>query len=101
MSDNSFFREVDEAVRHDQYKALWDKFGVYVIALAAVLIASVAGYKGWSYWKERQAQSAGAEFVQAMALKTGIPIDTVVCYDCGHVELVVDKEQAKSLVGTS
>jgi hypothetical protein len=71
MSDNSFFREVDEAVRQDQYKALWDKFGVYVLVLAVVLIAGVAGYKAWSYWKERQAQEAGAEFAQALALETG------------------------------
>ena len=34
-------------------------------------------------------------------LKTGVPIDTIVCYDCGHVELVVDKERVKSLVGAS
>lgn len=69
MSDNSFFREVDEAVRHDQYKKLWDKFGIYIIVLAAALILAVAGYKGWTYWKERQAQNAGAEFVEAMTLK--------------------------------
>ena len=71
MSDNSFFREVDEAVRHDQYKQLWDKFGIYIIVLAAALILGVAGYKGWTYWKERQAQNAGAEFVQATGLKLG------------------------------
>jgi len=71
MSDNSFFREVDEAVRHDRYKQLWDKFGIYLIVLAAALILGVAGYKGWTYWKERQAQNAGAEFVQAMGLKLG------------------------------
>jgi len=71
MSDNSFFREVDEAVRHDQYKALWDKFGVYIIALVVVLIAGVAAYKGWTYWEERQSREAGAEFAQALALETG------------------------------
>ena len=71
MSDNSFFREVDEAVRHDQYKALWDKFGVYIIALVVVLIAGVATYKGWTYWEERQSREAGAEFAQALALETG------------------------------
>lgn len=69
MSDNSFFREVDEAVRQDQYKTLWDKYGVYLIVLAAVIVAGVAGYKGWTYWQERQAQEAGAEFTQALALK--------------------------------
>jgi hypothetical protein len=69
MSDNSFFREVDEAVRHDQYKRLWDRFGIYIIVFAAILIAGVAGYKGWSFWKERESQRAGAEFVQAMVLE--------------------------------
>lgn len=28
---------------------------------------------------------------------TGAPVDTIMCYDCGHVELVVDPQRAKSL----
>ena len=34
-------------------------------------------------------------------LRTGVPVDTIMCCDCGHVELVVDTEKAKSFVGTS
>ncbi|MHA1133979.1 MAG: tetratricopeptide repeat protein [Alphaproteobacteria bacterium] len=75
MSDNSFFREVDEAVRHERYKALWDQYGVYIIILAAAVIAGVAGYKGWTYWTERQAKEAGTEYTQALALKTGADLD--------------------------
>jgi predicted nucleic-acid-binding Zn-ribbon protein len=30
-------------------------------------------------------------------LTTGVPVDTIICLDCGHVELVVDAEKAKSL----
>ena len=71
MSDNSFFREVDEAVRHDRYKALWDRFGVTLLVLAGILIAGVAGYKGWTFWQERQAQEGGAEFTRALTLETG------------------------------
>jgi hypothetical protein len=71
MSDNSFFREVDEAVRQDQYKALWDKYGVFILVLAALLVAGVAGYKGWTYWQQRQAQEAGNKFTQALALENG------------------------------
>jgi hypothetical protein len=69
MSDNSFFREVDEAVRHDQYKKLWDKYGVAILVLGALLIAGVAAHKGWVFWQERQSQEAGAEFTEALALK--------------------------------
>ncbi len=71
MSDNSFFREVDEAVRHDQYKKLWDKYGIAILVLGALVIVSVAGYKGWAFWQERQSQEAGAEFTQALSLEAG------------------------------
>jgi predicted nucleic-acid-binding Zn-ribbon protein len=30
-------------------------------------------------------------------LTTGVPVDTLICYDCGHVELVVDPKKAKSI----
>jgi hypothetical protein len=75
MSDNSFFREVDEAVRHDQYKKLWDRYGIAILVLGALLITGVAAYKGWVFWKERQAQEAGAEFTQALAMKASTESD--------------------------
>ncbi len=49
MSDDSIFREVDEAVRQDKLKSLWDKYGLWVVAGAALIIASVSGYKFWVY----------------------------------------------------
>jgi len=62
MSDrsDSFLREVDEAVRQEHYKKLWDEYGIYALGLAVLVIAGVAAYKGWTYWQERQAQAAGA-----------------------------------------
>ena len=34
-------------------------------------------------------------------LTTGVPVDTIMCYDCGHVELVVDAEKAKAIARAS
>ena len=34
-------------------------------------------------------------------LTTGVPVDTLVCYDCGHLELVVDAKKAKSIARAS
>lgn len=63
MSDDSIFREVDEAVRHDQLKKLWGKYGVIVVSAAVLIVAGVGGYKGWVYWQGEQAKTAGARFV--------------------------------------
>src|SRR6266508_1799661 len=68
---DSFLREVDEAVRQDQYKKLWDQYGIYALAGAVLIIAGVATYKGWSYWQQRQAQEAGASFSQALTTLDG------------------------------
>ena len=68
MSDDSIFREVDEAVRHDQLKALWDKYGVIAISGAVMIIAGVGGYKFWHYWQAEQAARTGARFIGGITL---------------------------------
>jgi hypothetical protein len=71
MSDRDFFREVDEAVRHERYRKLWDQYGVHVLAAAGIVIAGVAGYKGWTFWQEKRAADAGAQFSQALSMEDG------------------------------
>jgi hypothetical protein len=73
MSDrgDSFLREVDEAVRQEHYKKLWDQYGIYALGLAVLVVAGVAAYKGWTYWQERQAQTAGASFSHALTMLDG------------------------------
>ena len=56
MSDHDFIREVNEAVRQEKYKQLWDQYGLYVLALAVLLVAGVAGYNAWTFWRQNQAQ---------------------------------------------
>lgn len=64
MSD--IFREVDEDLRHEQYKRLWDRFGPYVIGLAVLIVAVTAGWRLWEYWQLRSAQMTGDRFIAAL-----------------------------------
>jgi hypothetical protein len=66
MSD--VFREVDEDLRREQLKKLWQRFAPYIIGLAVVIVAAVGGYKGWEYWQLRRAQATGDRFIAAMQL---------------------------------
>jgi hypothetical protein len=66
MSD--IFREVDEDLRHEQFKKLWERYSSYVIGLAILIVVGTAGYRGWEYWRETQAQKTGDRFVSALQL---------------------------------
>jgi hypothetical protein len=68
MSD--IFREVDEDIRREQAKRLWDRFGPYVLGLAVLIVVATAGYRGWEYWQSRQAQATGDRFLAALQLGT-------------------------------
>jgi hypothetical protein len=66
MSD--IFREVDEDLRHEQYKKLWDRFGTYVIGLAILIVVATAGWRLWEYWQERAASVTGDRFMAALEI---------------------------------
>lgn len=62
------FKEVEEDIRRDQLKKLWDQFGPWVIGLAILIVVVTAGYRGWIYWEQRQAEASGDRFIAATKL---------------------------------
>ena len=71
MSDDSFIREVNEELRQDQAKALWDRYGPAFIGLAILVVLITAGYVGWQYWTESKANKSGDDFSAALLLANG------------------------------
>ena len=65
---SELFNEVDEEVRRDQLKKLWDKYSIYIIALAILIIAGVGGWRGYQYVEGKKAAEAGAAFDRAVEL---------------------------------
>ncbi len=68
MSDDSFIREVNEEIRTDQAKALWDRFGAYVVGIAIVLVVGTGAWVGWDYWTQMRANASGDRFSAALTL---------------------------------
>lgn len=67
MSD-PIFAEVDEEVRKEQLKKLWERYGTLIIALAVIVVLGVAAWRGYQWWEARQQAQAGAAFEQAVLL---------------------------------
>ena len=66
MSD--IFDEVDEDLRHERYKKLWEKFGPYVIGVAVLIVAVTAGYEGYRYWKQERAIEESDRYLAEIGL---------------------------------
>ena len=67
MSD-PVFAEVDEEVRRERLKQLWDRYGSYAITAAFVIVLAIGGWRGYQWWEARQAAEAGAAFEAAATL---------------------------------
>jgi hypothetical protein len=65
---SELFDEVDEDVRRDQLKKLWDQYSIYIIAGALLIIAAVGGWRGYEYLEAKKAAEAGAAFDKAVEL---------------------------------
>lgn len=65
---SELFDEVDEDVRRDQLKKLWDQYSIYIVAGAFLIIAAVGGWRGYQYLEAKKAAEAGAAFDKASEL---------------------------------
>ena len=65
---SELFDEVDEEVRRERLKKLWDEYSIYIIAGALLIIAAVGGWRGYQYLEAKKAAEAGSAFDKAVEL---------------------------------
>jgi hypothetical protein len=62
------FNEIEEDLRRERMTRLWKRFGPVVVAVAVLIVAGVAGMRGWEWYSAKQAEETGARFEAAIAL---------------------------------
>ena len=65
---SEFFDEIDEEVRREQLKKLWDRYSLFIIAAALLIVAAVGGWRGYQYLEAKKAAEAGDAFNKAIEL---------------------------------
>lgn len=68
--NDEFIREVDEEYRRDQIAKIWERYNGIIIAVVALVVAGVGGWRYWEYHQETKAQAAAVRFEDALKLST-------------------------------
>jgi hypothetical protein len=68
MSNETIFREVDEELRGERLRALWKRFGPYIIGAAVAVVLVVAVNEGWKWWQNSTAARSSDQFYAALEL---------------------------------
>jgi hypothetical protein len=62
------FHEVDEEVRRERLRSLWERYSLYIIGLAVLVVLGIGAWRGYEWWMNKQAAAAGAKFEAAALL---------------------------------
>jgi hypothetical protein len=65
---SDIFHEVDEEVRREQLKKLWDRYGHLIVGAAVVFVLAVAAWRGYEWYEAKKAAEAGAAYDAAAQL---------------------------------
>lgn len=65
---SEIFDEVQEEVRREQLKKLWERYATLIVAVAFLIVGGVGGWRAYVYWEGKKAQEAGAQFLAAATL---------------------------------
>jgi hypothetical protein len=66
MSD--IIREVDEELRRERMMKLWERYGIYAVAVAVLVVLAVGGWRVWEWYSLREAAKSSVQFESAIAL---------------------------------
>lgn len=62
------FHEVDEEVRRERLAQIWQRYSWLIIGVCVLIVAGIAGWRGYEWYIARQAAIAGQQFEAAVTL---------------------------------
>lgn len=65
---SELFNEVDEDLRREQLKKIWEKYSLLIILVAILIVGGVGGWRAYSYIEAKKAAVAGEAFDKASEL---------------------------------
>ena len=67
-NSDEFIREVDEAVRQDQWSAIWKQYSAYIIGAALAVVVGTSAGIAWQNYQTNKLEAQARSFAAASAL---------------------------------
>lgn len=61
------FQEIEEDLRRERMKRLWDRYGLIVVGAVLALALAAAGWQGWRWYERNERAKAAERFAAALA----------------------------------
>jgi hypothetical protein len=66
MTQSDLMQEIEEEVQRKRMEALWQKYGLHIIILAAVIVIGTAGFVSWKNYRAKTEIKATTEYMSAL-----------------------------------
>lgn len=74
---DAFIQEVDEDVKNDNLKALWNKYGLLIIAFVVLAVSAAVSFDQIKNWRIAQNQKRTEEYMAAAQIRQDDPETTI------------------------
>jgi hypothetical protein len=62
------FDEVDEELKQDNAKQLWDRYGRYIVGVAVLIVLATAANVGWKEYVQTRQEAYSEQFMAALSM---------------------------------
>ncbi|MFG1345733.1 tetratricopeptide repeat protein [Xanthobacter autotrophicus DSM 431] len=62
------FHEIEEDLRRERLRKLWDRFGGLIIGFLVLVVVAAGAWSGYKFWRHQQAVTASVAFAAAAQL---------------------------------
>jgi hypothetical protein len=69
------FREIEDDLKHEQYRRLWRRYGNWIIAIAVVIVLATAAAVGWREYRAARQLENSAAYASALAAVGSAPAE--------------------------
>lgn len=67
--EDAFIREIDEELKNEKIKKIWDKYGLFIIIFVVAVVTAAVSFETFQAWKDKRNQEMSDTFAYALNLQ--------------------------------